>query len=225
MTLNELSPVFLSLQVALAATFLAILSGLPLAWLLARKRFPGRALLSSLLLQPLVIPPLVPGYYLLVLLGREGVIGRFLENGSGWRLVFSVEGAILAATVSALPFMIVPLWLSLERVDPRLEQAARLLGKKRLDVIRTITLPLCRSGVVTGLFMTFARAFGEFGITLLVAGNIPGQTRTLSLALHEAVLAGHNSRANWLAFIATLISVLLLWMMVRIGGTSDNRKG
>lgn len=204
-------PLSLSLQVAAWATLLNAVLGIGVAWALARLRFPGRDLLDALLTLPMVLPPTVLGYYLLVLIGRNGPIGAFLHEHFGITLVFTFAGAVIAATVVAFPLVMKSARAAFETIDPQFERAARVLGLSPLAVFFRVTLPLARRGILAGLLLAFARALGEFGATLMVAGSIPGRTQTLSIAVYEAVQAGQDATANLLVAIvsATCIVVLL----------------
>jgi len=205
------SPLWLSLKVAGLASLLATVLGTAVGWVLARGRFPGRNLLDTLLTLPMVLPPTVLGYYLLVLLGQHGLLGSWLAS-FGIRLIFSWQGAVLAATVVAFPLVFKPARAAFEAVDGHLEQAARVLGCSQLAVFWRVTLPLAWRGILAGVLLAFARALGEFGATLMVAGSIPGKTQTLSIAVYEAVQAGQDDAANLLVAVISLvcISVLLL---------------
>jgi len=209
-------PVLLTLKVSLTATAFTVGLGLGLAWLLARRRFPGRHLVDALLMQPLVIPPTVLGYYLLVAFGRGSWLGRALEEGLGLTLVFTWRGAVLAAVVASLPLFVKPARAALESVDPHLENAARLLGKGEWTVARTITLPLAWRGLLAGGVMAFARAVGDFGTTLMVAGNIPGRTQTVSIAIYDLVQTGNTEAANALVLLVTCFSLAVLWFVSRV---------
>lgn len=204
------SPLWLSLKVAGWASLLATLLGTAVGWLLARGRFPGRNVLDTLLTLPMVLPPTVLGYYLLVLLGRHGPLGRWLAQFD-IRLIFTWQGAVLAATVVAFPLVFKPARAAFEAVDGQLEQAARVLGCSNMAVFWRVTLPLAWRGILAGVLLAFARALGEFGATLMVAGSIPGKTQTLSIAVYEAVQAGQDDAANLLVAVisAVCISVLL----------------
>ena len=166
-------------------------------------------------MQPLVIPPTVLGYYLLVAFGRGSWLGAFLESTLGVTLVFTWQGAVLAATVASMPLFVKPARAAIESVDRQLENAARLLGRGEWAVFRTITLPLAWRGIVAGAVMAFARAVGDFGTTLMVAGNIPGRTQTVSIAIYDAVQAGDQGRANALVVLVTVFSVGVLWFVAR----------
>lgn len=212
MSISDWFPIYLTIKVSLTATSLTVVIGLGIAWVLAKKRFWGKNLLDALLMQPLVIPPTVLGYYLLVTFGRGAWLGRFLEENLGLTLIFTWRGAVLAALATSLPLFIKPARAAMEGVDPHLENAARLLGRSELGVFRAITLPLAWRGVLAGVMMAFARSMGDFGATLMVAGNIPGRTQTVSIAIYDAMQAGDVGVANTLVVIMTVfsISVLLL---------------
>ena len=215
MTLADWHPVWLTLRVSFTATVCSVALGLLVAWVLARKRFPAKNLVDALLMQPLVIPPTVLGYYLLVAFGRGSWLGAFLESTLGVTLVFTWQGAVLAATVASMPLFVKPARAAIESVDRQLENAARLLGRGEWAVFRTITLPLAWRGIVAGAVMAFARAVGDFGTTLMVAGNIPGRTQTVSIAIYDAVQAGDQGRANALVVLVTVFSIGVLWFVAR----------
>lgn len=200
----------LSLKVALAATVLAGVLGVACGYALARWRFAGRELLDALLTLPLVLPPTVLGYYLLVLLGRHGPLGAWLEASFGVRLVFTWQGAVIAAALAAFPLVFKAARAAFETVEPELEAAARVLGVGSVAIFCRVTLPLAWRGVLAGLLLAFARALGEFGATLMVAGSIPGQTQTLSIAVYEAMQAGQDDVARALVAIVSLACVAVL---------------
>lgn len=205
----DLFPLWLSLRVSLAATALTLLVGIPVAWALARTRFPGRDLVEALVVLPLVLPPTVLGYYLLVVIGRQGPVGRALA-ALGLELAFTWRAAVLAAAVGSVALLIKSAQAGFETVDRRLEQAARTLGRSEWSVFWTVTLPLAWRAVLAGAVLAFCRAMGEFGITLMVAGSIPGKTQTLPLAIYDRVQAGEMGEANALALIAVGVVGLLL---------------
>lgn len=211
----DLFPLYLTLKVSIFATFFSVIIGLGLAWFMARKEFFGKGFLDAIIMQPLVIPPTVLGYYLLVLLGRASPVGRFLEDTLGVTLVFTWKGAVVAAFVASLPLFVRPARAAIEGVDKNLENAARLLGKNEWDVLKTITIPLAWRGIVAGSVMAFARATGEFGATLMIAGNIPGMTQTLSIAIYDAVQMGNTKMANLLVGIITLFSFSVIYFVNR----------
>jgi len=206
----DLFPLYLSLKVAALSTLVCLALGVSLAWVLARKAFPGRDVLDALSTLPLVLPPSVLGYYLLVALGRESVLGRALESLLGLRLVFTWQGAVVAASVVALPLMTQSARAAFEGVDQGLEDVARTLGRSEWEVFCTVTLPLAWRGIFAGTVLAFARALGDFGTTLMVAGNIPGRTQTLSIAIYDAVQAGDDGRATLLVGVVTAVTVVLL---------------
>jgi molybdate transport system permease protein len=207
----------LSLKVALWATFIDLILGVGIGWLLARRRFFGRDVLDALLTLPLVLPPTVLGYYLLVLVGRRGWLGSWLEERFGINLIFTWQGAVIAASIVALPLVLKAARAAFEAVDTQLEQAARVLGLGEMALFFRVTLPLAWRGILAGMLLAFARALGEFGATLMVAGSIPGRTQTLSIAVYEAVQAGQDELATTLVLItsATCIAVLLAagWLL------------
>jgi molybdate transport system permease protein len=210
---GELGPLWLSIRVASLATLLIVAVGVPLAWLLARSRFPGKGLLTGVLVLPLVLPPTVLGYYLLVLLGRRGFLGAWLESGLGIVIVFHWTGAVLASAVAAFPLFFLPARGAIEGVDPRLEEVARLLGRREVSVFLTVTLPLAWRGIAAGAVLAFLRALGDFGATLMVAGNIPGRTQTAALAIFDAVNAGDGARASRLSLCICAVAIVALWVV------------
>ncbi len=210
----------LSLKVALWATAIDVVLGVAVGYALARVRFVGRELVDSILLLPMVLPPTVLGYYLLVLIGRHGWLGAWLENSLGIRLVFTWQGAVLAAAVVAFPFVCKSARAAFEAVDHQYEQAASVLGLSALAIFCRVTLPLASRGILAGTLLAFARALGEFGATLMVAGSIPGQTQTLSIAVYEAVQGGRDSLAN---FMVLLISVTCLVVLLFAGRLTPSR--
>ena len=207
---DVLIPLFLSLKVAGWATLVAGLAGLSAAYLVARGRFPGRELLDAIMTLPMVMPPTVLGYYLLVLIGRRGVIGEWLDRELGISLVFTWQGAVIAAAVVSFPLVYKPARAAFEGVESQYEQAARVLGKSEWNVFIRVTLPLAWRGILAGAMLAFARALGEFGATLMVAGSLPGRTQTLSIAVYEAVQAGNDEVANFLVIVTSLVCVSIL---------------
>jgi molybdate transport system permease protein len=211
----DVFPLYLTLKVSIFATFFSISVGLCLAWLMARRDFFGKGILDAIIMQPLVIPPTVLGYYLLVLLGRSSPLGRFLEDTAGITLVFTWKGAVVAAFVASLPLFVRPARASIEGVDKNLENAARLLGKTEWEVLKTITIPLAWRGIVAGGIIAFARATGEFGATLMIAGNIPGVTQTLPIGIYDAVQMGDTATANLFVGIITMFSFSVIYFVNR----------
>lgn len=200
----------ISLKVAGWATVLNLILGVGTGFLLARRNFPGKNILDSLLALPMVMPPTVLGYYLLVLLGRHGWIGSVLRETFGVNLIFTWQGAVIAATIVAFPLVFKPARAAFETVDKQLEDAARVLGISEISLFFHITLPLAWKGIMAGVLLGFARSLGEFGATLMIAGNIPGKTQTLSIAIYEAVQAGQDRLANTLVLITSLVCVAIM---------------
>ncbi len=200
----------LSLKVAGWATAIDLLLGLALGYLLARCRFPGRELLDAILTLPMVLPPTVLGYYLLVLIGRHGWLGGWLQRSFGINLIFTWQAAVIAAAVVALPLVLKAARSAFETVDRQLEQAAHVLGVSGFGVFLRVTMPLAWRGVLAGTLLAFARSMGEFGATLMVAGSIPGKTQTLSIAVYEAVQAGQDDSANMLVLVTSVTCIVVL---------------
>ncbi len=217
MSPESLSALFLSVRVAAVATFLNALIGIPLAWVLARRRFWGRSLLDLAVTLPLVLPPTVTGYYLIVVLGRRGWLGAPLHALTGWTVAFTWYAAVIAATVMALPLLVRTARAAIEAVDRDLEKAAYTLGRSEWRTALEVTLPLARNGILAGLVLAFARALGEFGATLMLAGNIPGRTTTVPLAIYTAVQTGETEEAVLLVAALTALSCVVLVLAGRLG--------
>ncbi|URI08588.1 molybdate ABC transporter permease subunit [Aquincola tertiaricarbonis] len=207
---GALVPLLLTLKVAGWATAINLVLGIGAGLLLARARFPGRDLLDAALTLPMVMPPTVLGYYLLVLIGTQGPLGGWLLQHFGIRLIFSWQAAVIAAAVVSFPLVFKAARAAFETVDPQLEDAARSLGLGEAAVFFRVTLPLAWRGILAGLLLAFARALGEFGATLMVAGSIPGKTQTLSIAVYEAVQAGQDDVANFLVGVTSLTCIAVL---------------
>ena len=203
-------PLALTLKIAGWATVLNLVFGVGIGYGMARSRFPGRDLLDAMLTLPMVMPPTVLGYYLLVLMGSHAPIGAWLIQHLGIRLIFTWQGAVVAATVVSFPLIFKAARAAFETVDPQLEDAARLLGLNELSVFFRVSLPLAWRGILAGLLLAFARALGEFGATLMVAGSIPGKTQTLSIAVYEAVQAGQDAQANFLVAVTSITCICVL---------------
>jgi len=214
---DQLSAVWLSIKVSIVATLLNAAIGIPLAYLLARRRFWGRAAVDVLVTLPLVLPPTVTGYYLIVLLGRRGVLGAPLYEATGWGVAFTWYAAVIAATVMALPLLVRTARAAIESVDPNLERAAFTLGRAEWRTALEVTLPLARNGILAGLVLAFARALGEFGATIMLAGNIPGKTQTLPLSIYTAVQTGEAGQAMVLVAVLTLLSCGVVVVSARLG--------
>jgi molybdate transport system permease protein len=213
--MTDLGPFWLSLRVASVATVLIVALGMPLAFLLARSRFPGKSVFAGILVLPLVLPPSVIGFYLLQLLGRHSIVGHWLEHTLGITVVFHWSGAVVASAVAAFPLFLLPARGAFEAIDPALEDVARLLGRNELSVFYCVTFPLARRGLAAGVVLAFARALGDFGATMMVAGNIPGLTQTAALAIYDAVQNNESRRAGWLTLWISLVSILALVVVQR----------
>ena len=207
----EIEALTLSLRVALWCVVISLPIGIATAWLLARKRFPGRLLVSAVVYAPLVVPPVVVGYLLLVLLGRRGVVGSWLYDTFGITVIFTWQGAAIASAVMGFPLMVRAIRLSLDAVDRRLEDAARTLGAGRWRTWLSITLPLTAPGILAGAVLAFARSLGEFGATITFVSNIPGETRTLPLALYSVLQQpGVDAPAMRLAILSLLLAIVAI---------------
>lgn len=210
-----LAPLLLSMKIAGLATVAALVLGTPIAWMLARGRFPGRAVLEAIVMIPLILPPTVTGYYLLLLIGRQGLLGRLMGQWLNIGIIFTWKAAVLASTIAALPLFIKATQGAFEGIDRRIEDAGRTF-KPVLIVLCTITLPLAWRGILAGSILAFARAMGEFGITLMIAGSIPGRTQTLALAIYDAVQANQPQEANAMSIMATAAVLLILALVGRM---------
>lgn len=207
---GALKPLLLTLKVSLLATLLAFVGGVLLSRMLSRGRFPGKEWLDALLTLPLVLPPTVLGYYLIVVFGRKGWLGQILWERLGVSLMFTWQGAVLAAAVVSFPLVLKSAGAAFEGVDRNLENAARTLGSSEIGVFLRVSLPLAWRGILAGAMLAFARAMGEFGATLMIAGNLPGKTQTLSLAVYDAVQAGNDRLATALVLLTSAVCVLVL---------------
>ena len=211
-----LQPLWLTLKVALLATLIAGVCGIAVGRWMAQRRFAGHSVLDAMLVLPMVLPPTVLGYYLIVLIGRHGVIGQWLEQWFGIQLLFTWQGAVVAAAVVAFPLIYKAARAAFEDTDARFAQAARTLGASEWEVFLRIALPLATRGIAAGLALTFARAMGEFGATLMIAGNLPGKTQTLSVAVYTAVQAGDDPLAFSLTLVISVLCIALLVIASRL---------
>lgn len=208
--------IFLSLKIAMISTIIVIITGSAISWLLARFNFPAKRLVEVLVNLPLVIPPSVLGYYLLLIFGRRGFIGYWLERVIGVRLIFHWTGGVLAAVVVSLPLFVNAIRPALANFDREIEGAAKVDGATNCQVFYKIILPLISKSLVAGIALTFARALGEFGTTLMLIGNIPGKTQTISLAIYEAVLSGEYGIANQLVLVMTFVAVGVMFLIGQV---------
>ena len=229
-TPEELTALWLSLKIGLWCTALIAIPGVVTGWLLARLRFPGKAIVDGLVHLPLVLPPVVPGYLLLLLLGRQGPVGRWLYETWGITLAFTWQGAVIASALMAFPLMVRAVRLAVTLVEPRLEEAARTLGAGPLRVWLTVTVPLSLPGILTGLVLAFARSLGEFGATVTFVGNVAGETRTLPLAIYTYTqIPGGDGPALRLVIISILLALAALLVSElgarRVERLLGNRRG
>jgi molybdate transport system permease protein len=211
---------WLTIRVALAATFIACIGGVSVAALLTRRRFIGRDLIDSILTAPMVLPPTVLGYYVLVALGARSPIGKLYESITGTTIVFSATGAIVAAAIGAFPMVARTSRAAFEAVDPRLVAASRTLGASPLRSLLTIEIPLAARGIIAGTTLGFARALGDFGVTLMVAGDIPGKTQTASLYIYDAIQAQRSSDAVAVIVVLTLFAIVPLYFVNKLSKPS-----
>ncbi len=219
----ELGPLFLSFQIAAIAMVLAALIGITVAAILANFRFPGRDLIDVIFTAPIVMPPTVLGYYVLVVLGRRSIIGHAFESLTGTSIVFTWVGAVIAAVIGALPLVVKSVRTALEETDPTLVLAARTLGATPLRAFFTIQLPLAYRGIVAALMLAFARSLGDFGVTLMVAGDIPNETQTAALAIYDAIQAHRESEAMGMIVMLTAIVVVLLYIVGKLTARERER--
>lgn len=208
-----LAPVLLSIRVAIIATVFAFILGVFFAYILTKKKIPGKSIWETILILPMVLPPSIVGYLLLRLFGKRGPIGAFLLDTFGIQVVFTWIACVIAACVVALPLMYQGAKAAFESVDETYELAAQTLGSSQWKIFRTVLLPLARPGIVSGIVLTFARAMGEFGATLMLAGNIEGQTQTIPTAIYYAVATGKEEKANLLVLIITLFSFIAIFAL------------
>jgi molybdate ABC transporter, permease protein len=209
-------PLVITLKIAVISTFAVALIGIIISYILARRDFRGKLIADSLVTLPLVLPPTVTGYLLVVLLGKNGSLGNILYDLTGWTILFTWEAAVIAAFVVSLPLMVKTTTAAIEAVDREFEYAAFTLGRKELETALFITLPLAKKGILAGTVLSFARAVGEFGATLMVAGNIPGRTNTMSISIYSAFQAGNSELANMLVIILVVMSLLSMAITAKL---------
>jgi molybdate transport system permease protein len=215
----DYSPLILSLWISVLATSIIAVLGILIGYVLARKRFFGRTLLDAFTTLPMILPPTVTGYYLIILLGKNGIIGNYIYKLTGWSVMFTWQAAVIAATVVAIPIMIKSATAAIESVDLEYEKAAFILGKTEFETFFLVTLPLAKKGLIAGLVLSFARALGEFGATIMIAGNIPGKTSTMPLAIYRAFQSGEDQLATTLVIILTVVSIAVIYITTRISRT------
>ncbi len=209
-------PLWLSLRVAALATVISVSLGLGLAYCLANFKFRGKEALDALTTLPIVLPPTVLGYYLLVMLGRESFLGRVYERLVGAPLVFTWQAAVVAATIHSVPLLVKAARAALESVDSTLENAARTLGAPEWRVFLRVTLPLARRSILAATVFAFARSLGDFGITIMIAGNIPGRTQTMAVAIYDAVQSGNGDLARAMVLVISAVAITVLYWMNRL---------
>ncbi|MDX2150776.1 MAG: molybdate ABC transporter permease subunit [Bryobacteraceae bacterium] len=217
-------PLWLSLRVAALSTLVSLLLGLWIAWLLAGRPFRGRAALDAAVTLPLVLPPTVLGYYLLVLLGRESPLGQLYESIFGQPLVFTWQAAVVAAIVHSAPLLILASRAAFESIDHSYERAARTLGASEWRIFWRVTLPLARRSILAVAALAFARALGDFGVTIMIAGNIPGRTQTVAVAIYDAVEAGNGGLARLLVVVVSFAALAVITVANRIGAPLSRRQ-
>lgn len=214
------SPFVLSLWVSSWAGMIALIFGTLIAWALVKRNFKGKWAVEGLVMAPLILPPTLMGYYLLTLLGQRG-LGPWIEQVFGFRIVFTVQGAIIAATIAALPLVVQTLQVSIAAISREVEEAAHVDGCNTLQLFWHIQLPLISRGLLAGGVLGFLRAMGDFGTTLMVAGNIPGRTQTMSMAIYDATQANNIAQANQLAIILSSIGFGLFFLVIRVRQKAD----
>ncbi|MCY3739771.1 MAG: molybdate ABC transporter permease subunit [Candidatus Poribacteria bacterium] len=214
-TAAEVAALSLSIKVALISLIVTFPLGLLVGWLLAKRTFPGKAFLNTLVMCPLVLPPIVSGYLLLILLGKNGLIGGFIYQVFGIEIVFSELAVVIAVSIISFPLLVRGIVTGMESVPLELESAARTLGASPVKVFWTITFPMAYRGIIGGAILGFSKSLGEFGATIMVAGNIPGKTQTMALAIFSAVHLGEDVAVYRLVFISTVVAFVALWLTER----------
>lgn len=209
-------PLYITLKISLVSSLIVAILGTVISYLLARREFMGKWLIDSLVTLPMILPPTVTGYMLVVLLGKRGIIGQTLFNLTGISILFTWQVAVIAAFVVSLPLMVKTTTAAIEAVDKELEYVAYTLGKSELETALFITLPLAKKGILAGIILSFARALGEFGATLMVAGNIPGRTNTMAISIYSAFQGGNSELANTLVIILVLMSLLSMAITTKL---------
>lgn len=209
-------PLYITLKISLVSSLIVAILGTVISYLLARREFMGKWLIDSLVTLPMILPPTVTGYILVVLLGKRGIIGQPLYNLTGISILFTWQVAVIASFVVSLPLMIKTATAAIETVDKELEYVAYTLGKSELETALFITLPLAKKGILAGVILSFARAVGEFGATLMVAGNIPGRTNTMAISIYSAFQGGNSELANTLVIILVLMSLISMAVTTKL---------
>jgi molybdate transport system permease protein len=211
----EITALILSVKVALLSLVVMFPPGLLVGWLLAKREFPGKTFLNTVVMLPLVLPPVVSGYLLLILLGKNGPIGGFLSKVFNLEIIFTPFAIVIAISIISFPLLVQGIMTGMASVPSELESAARTLGASPIKVFFTITLPLAHRGIIGGTILGFSKSLGEFGATFMVAGNIPGKTQTMALAIYEAVQLGQDITVYRLVFISTVLAFVAIWITER----------
>jgi molybdate transport system permease protein len=211
----EITALILSIKVALLSVIVMFPPGLLVGWLLAKREFPGKTFLNTVVMLPLVLPPVVSGYLLLILLGKNGPIGGFLSKVFNLEIIFTPFAIVIAISIISFPLLVQGIMTGMASVPSELESAARTLGASPIKVFFTITLPLAHRGIIGGTILGFSKSLGEFGATFMVAGNIPGKTQTMALAIYEAVQLGQDITVYRLVFISTVLAFVAIWITER----------
>ncbi|MEK6726243.1 MAG: molybdate ABC transporter permease subunit [Deltaproteobacteria bacterium] len=209
-------PLRLSIQVSLISTILVALTGTVLGYMLSRKDFFAKDVIDAIITLPMVLPPTVTGYYLILILGRHGLLGKIIYNWTGWAVAFTWQAAAVASFVVSFPLMAKTARAAVDSVNSELEKASLLLGKGEIETVLKVTLPLAWRGLLAGIVLSFARGIGEFGATLMLAGNIPGKTATMPIAIYSATQSGEYSLANYLVIILTILSLSVIYATIRL---------
>ncbi len=216
-------PISITFRIAAISSFLVLCSGVFLAYIFARRDFRGKELAELLITLPLILPPTVIGYFLVILLGKNGFIGQLIYSITGTGIMFTWQAGVIAAYTVSLPLMVRTAQAAIEAVDKELEYAAYILGKSEIETAFLITLPLAKRGILAGLVLSFARAVGEFGATLMLSGNIPGKTNTMSISIYSAFQAGNNELANVLVLVLTLMSLISIALTGKIASRGKSK--
>lgn len=216
-------PIYITFRIAAISSFLVLCSGVFLAYIFARRDFRGKELAELLITLPLILPPTVIGYFLVILLGKNGFIGQLIYSITGTGIMFTWQAGVIAAYTVSLPLMVRTAQAAIEAVDKELEYAAYILGKSEIETAFLITLPLAKRGILAGLVLSFARAVGEFGATLMLSGNIPGKTNTMSISIYSAFQAGNNELANVLVLVLTLMSLISIALTGKIASRGKSK--
>ena len=211
----EITALILTFKIALMSLVVMFPPGLLIGWLLAKRDFPGKSLLNTFVMLPLILPPVISGYVLLMLLSSNGLIGGLLSKYFGWKIVFTPTAVVIAVSVISFPLLVRGIMTGISSVSTALEKAARTLGASPIKVFFTITLPLAARGIIGGAILGFSKSLGEFGATMMVAGHIPGKTQTIALSIYQAVQHGEDATVFRLVLISTIVAFCAIWLTER----------